>query len=172
MLTIENSDELKQLIQSQEPFWVIGKGSNSLLNPQATLPKLVKLSPDISPVFVEGACLHVNAGTTIKKLITLSQQAGLSGLEFVAGVPASLGGMITMNFGCWGHEIADVIQSVTLLDETGKTQVLSARELGFAYRSSHIQKKRWVVLSAVLKLAQADPETVKKRCKHVSRNVS
>ena len=98
--------------------------------------------------------------------MTLCQKAGLSGLEFCAGVPATVGGMITMNFGCWGSSISDAVERVHILKEDGSDLWLSQEELDFGYRNSAIHDQQWIVLEAQFNCKQKTPEKVKETIQH------
>ena len=115
------------------------------------------------PVSVDGMRLRIPAGTTVHKLMKILQDKGLSGLEFSAGVPASVGGMIAMNFGCWGQDISQILVKARVLTETGEDRWLSNPELEFGYRTSLLQKNKWICLEAVFNCHLEDPSVIKEK---------
>jgi UDP-N-acetylmuramate dehydrogenase len=85
----------------------------------------------------------------------------LSGLEFAAGIPGTLGGAIMMNAGAWGMEMADRVVSIEMVDPEGTAlKTLDRKELAFSYR--HLSA-RGILLAATLKLTNASAETIQKR---------
>ena len=110
-------------------------------------------------ISVEGNIVTAGAGATLQAIALTAARAGLSGLEFAAGIPGSLGGGIVMNAGAYGGEMKQVIRNVTIL-EKGCIRTLPAGEMEFGYRTSYMKKTDGAVLSAVMELTPADPETV------------
>lgn len=155
--------------KSREPHFILGKGSNVLLNPQFKARTVVKISETIVPVERRGNTLVVPAGMTVHMLMKILVEEGLSCLEFSAGVPASLGGMVAMNFGCWGQEIAEFVDSVWIVDDAGRSQWVSVEEMGFSYRMSQVQKCGWAVLAVRLKIHPDDKDQVRTRIQTMIR---
>lgn len=141
----------------------MGKGSNTLISDTAEVPTFIQISPTFSSPTVEGTLLRVSAGVTVHKLMTLLQEYGLSGLEFSAGVPASVGGMVAMNFGCWGQEISQILVKARVLTETGEDLWLTQSDLQFGYRTSLLQQKKWICLEAIFSCKADDKTTIKTR---------
>ena len=79
-------------------------------------------------------------------------QHGLSGFEFAAGIPGSMGGAMVMNAGAYGGEMKDVLETVTVLTRDGDVKTLTKDELELGYRTRVIAKKDYIVLSAVIRL--------------------
>ena len=94
---IETEDDLNHIPKN---YKTIGAGSNIIIDPNISYP-LIKVSPDFVPITIENDCITCSAGTSISKLLKWMSQHNRSGLEFAAGVPASIGGMVAMNFECW-----------------------------------------------------------------------
>jgi UDP-N-acetylmuramate dehydrogenase len=85
----------------------------------------------------------------------------LTGLEFSAGVPASVGGMIAMNFGCWGQEICDDVLRIKIVTPEGESRWISKDEAQFGYRSSIFQQEPWIITQVQFQLKKAKPEDIK-----------
>ena len=154
-------DALKAFIKSKVPYYILGKGSNTLISPDTSIHKFIQISLEMFPVSVEGNRLRVCAGTTVHKLMGILQEKGLTGLEFSAGVPASIGGMVAMNFGCWGQDISQILVKARILTETGDDKWVSNLELGFGYRTSILQKNKWICLEAEFACQAEDPAIIK-----------
>ena len=89
-------------------------------------------------------------------------------MEFAAGIPGTIGGAVVMNAGAYGGEMRDIIETVTVLDETGAQHVLSVEELELGYRTSCILKKHYIVTQAVLKLAAGEEQAIRARMKELA----
>lgn len=156
-----NVEDLQQFVKQTPEFFVIGKGSNSLINPNSDTRKWIQLSPDFGGHLVTNNQVRVGAGKPLNQLLKTTTEAGLSGLEFSAGVPCGVGGMIAMNFGCWGKEIAEVVNRVKILTRAGKIEWLSRDDLNFTYRNSDVQTHNWVVLEVEFNLVPGEPQKIK-----------
>ena len=157
----DNIDSLRSFLKQGVPFYTLGKGSNVVINPDSSIRHFIKISPDYMAPCHDQTCLTASAGTSVNELMNWSKAYSLSGLSFMAGVPASLGGMIAMNFGCWGQEIGAVLEHVDAMDETGGVFRLTPEECEFGYRSSIFQRRSWIILSAGLSLVSSCSDSVK-----------
>lgn len=124
---------------------------------------MLQISPTIIPIEHHQSSLRVGAGVTVAKLMKYCQTFGLGGLDFCAGVPASVGGMVAMNFGCWGWEFSQFVQRVYIMDEAGKDRWIPGSELSFGYRTSRVHTDSWIVLGVELALEESSPERVKEK---------
>lgn len=143
-----------------QPFVMIGKGSNMVIDPHFST-RYAQLSPEFSMPQVQHDHVTLPASMPVHKVMQYCVEHGLSGLEFMAGVPASVGGMVSMNFGCWGHEVSHYLQKVRVVDHQGEYRDVLAEDLEFAYRSSLFQRQPWVLLEAVFALKKRDPLLIK-----------
>lgn len=163
LLVLENETDLPSL-PTYAPYFVLGKGSNTVINPGGKWRNFIQVSPDYCPPHRHQNTLEVSAGMGVKMLLDLCIGEGLTGMEFSAGVPASVGGMTAMNFGCWGEEMASRVQRVQLWSPDLGTMWLSSSELNYTYRNSQIhQITGAVVLRVVLELVHAPPEEIRTR---------
>ena len=110
---------------------------------------------------VEGNQITAQAGCSLAQIANAALDAALTGFEFAAGIPGTLGGAVVMNAGAYGGEMKDVLESVTVLTGEGKIIELGRNELELGYRTSVIAKKGYIVLGAVLKLERGDGEKIK-----------
>lgn len=163
LIIAHSVEELQTLKKTKKNPFILGKGSNTLINPDHHYDAIIKLGPKITEISRSDSQLTVPASTSVNKLMSLSQEHSLSGLEFSAGVPASIGGMVTMNFGCWGNEIAERIDHIRIIDAEGKLQEISQNDCQFDYRSSRIQKENWAVLDVTLNLSPDDKTQIHSR---------
>lgn len=165
LVIAETLADLTAIVRDHPDFYVLGKGSKLLINPDSDRHFFIKLSRAFQPVAVHNQQFHVSAGTPSATLLTLMKHHSLSGLEFLAGVPVTVGGIITMNFGCHGHSISQFVKQVHVLTDTGEERWLSGEELHFSYRHSLFQEQHWIILDAVFSLTPDRPETIQHRIK-------
>jgi len=150
------------------PWLVIGGGSNLLVSDRG-FPGLVMILGRkfgaIRPVGIdpEGRTLvEVEAGCRLARLLNWCQTQGLSGLEFTAGIPGSVGGAVMMNAGAWGGEIQEVLAVLRGL-QAGEVVEWARRELVFSYRGWQ-GPPEVVVLSAIFALNAGDPQLIRRIC--------
>ncbi len=147
------------------PF-MLGNGTN-ILFPDEGLEDLFIISTEkLQKIFLlpDGA-IYAEAGVSLAKLAAFAQENGLTGLEFAGGIPGTLGGGCIMNAGAYGGELKDVIESVVYLfaPDQGLYELANA-DCGFGYRQSFFQKTPGtIVLSAVLRLKQGEPQAIAER---------
>ncbi len=157
-----NETDLIHFLNHNQEFFIVGKGSNSIINPNSSINHIIQLSGTMFPAEKTSNTATFSAGTSVSDCLKFCIEHGLSGLEFCAGVPATIGGMVAMNFGCWGTEVSDILDHVIILDEQAQKQTLTASELNFAYRKSIFQEKKWIILKATFNVSQDNTDNVKK----------
>ena len=159
------------------PLFVLGKGTNLLVGDKGLRGIVVSLSSSLA-----GECfreiikineingmvyIYAGAGAALARLLRFTIQNGLSGLEFTAGIPGSLGGAVIMNAGSYGREMKDVLDSVRIIDRNGGLADVPAKDISFKYRGTAIHGT--AVAGAVLRLSKGDAEKIKK---NVEENIS
>jgi len=100
--------------------------------------------------------IRAEAGASLSEVVALAVRENLTGFEFCAGIPGSVGGGVRMNAGAYGHSISEVLETVTLMDAQGAVQRLEKQELQFDYRNFHLPEDTMIV-EAVFRLWK-DPE--------------
>jgi UDP-N-acetylmuramate dehydrogenase len=144
------------------PFIVLGAGSNVLVSDLGIRGVVVKIGKGVDRVRIDGTTVVAESGAGLPALAKQVAGRGLSGLEFSAGIPASVGGAVVMNAGAHGHAMADVVHSARVVTPDGE-QVVAADALGFVYRTSRLQTVPCVVLEATLHLVPSDAVQVRAR---------
>lgn len=138
-------------------FYVIGRGSNLIVRDGGFRGVIVCLrSPAFSRIEIDGARLRCGAGAKQKDAAIAARRAGLSGLEFLEGIPGSIGGALRMNAGAMGGETFNAVVSVRVMDFAGDVRELARAEMAVAYRSC-ATLKTGVALGAVFQ-CQPQPE--------------
>ncbi len=143
------------------PLTIMGNGSNMLVKDRGIRGIVLKLSKGFDSIEVNGTNLTAQAGVLVPLLAKKAAEEGLSGLEFAAGIPASVGGAVIMNAGAHGKSMDQVISEVTVLAPKGEIKKLSKEEAGFQYRRSGIKDNGLIVLNAVFSLVVGDSEEVR-----------
>lgn len=139
--------------------FILGAGSNILVSDSGIDGMVIKLSGrNFKGLDNQGSCITAGSGLKLNRLILFAQAKGLSGLEFLAGIPGTLGGALAGNAGAWGSSIGELVKEVSVLDYNGRPKLLAGRELGFAYRKSNLNK--YIILSAKLKLHAAGKDKI------------
>lgn len=139
---------------------ILGNGSNLLIADSGFDGLVIHLGRALSEVSVFANTLTAQAGASLAAAARAAAQASLTGLEFAAGIPGSIGGAVCMNAGAYGGEIAQVIVSARVLTPEG-VRTVSKEELTLGYRSSAVMQSGWVVLEATFELTPGNPDQIK-----------
>lgn len=160
-----NSDEVADIIRLCKkegmPYLILGGGSNILFTKKGYRGIVIHIGKLLSDIQVEDNLLTAYAGAKLPAVSIKAAESGLSGLEFAAGIPGSVGGAVVMNAGAYGGEIKDVIAYADVCDSDGNIITLSADELKLGYRTSVISEKGYTVIRAGFKLNYKDTEEIK-----------
>ena len=161
----ESTEELRQALQeakaSRKPFYVIGSGSNLLVADDGLTGTVIKLGGSLRGLQMTGQTIIAEAGVPLPFLARKAAEHNLSGLEFAAGIPGTIGGAVVMNAGAYRSQISDIVTGVTCCDAEGKLLTLSAEQCGFSYRNSRFkQQKDLVVVSVQLELKVGKKEEI------------
>ncbi|MDF7638638.1 UDP-N-acetylmuramate dehydrogenase [Lactobacillus sp. ESL0791] len=159
----KNLTELKKLLalvnEKQIPLTVIGNASNLIIR-DGGIRGLVIILTKMNKITVTGNAVTAAAGARIIDTAFAGAHAGLSGLEFAAGIPGSVGGAVFMNAGAYGGEIKDAVTEVTVLTRSGEVRTYTNQEMNFSYRHSLVQENGAIVLAASFSLKRADKATI------------
>lgn len=163
----KNAQEIERILQiceeNQIKTFVLGNGSNVLFDDAGFDGAVLNLKHfDFVKVCEKDkkkhtCCVEIGAGINLFALNLRLSNLGLSGLEFCYGIPATLGGFLVMNGGCFGHEICEFVEEVQIL-QNGKIFWHKKDECGFSYRHSNLQN--CIILSAKLRLFEEKTEKI------------
>jgi UDP-N-acetylmuramate dehydrogenase len=132
------------------PVTVIGVGSNILVRDGGIPGVTVRLGRGLSGIAFERGEVRVGAGALNRIVAFAAAEAGISGLEFLSGIPGTVGGSLRMNAGAYGSEMKDVVISATALDEFGHKHTLEQNGLRFSYRYCGVDP-RWIFVETTLR---------------------
>ncbi len=141
---------------------VIGVGSNLLIRDGGIPGVVVRLPGAMGKVSAEGTRVTAGAAALDANVARIAAEAGIGGMEFLRGIPGTIGGALRMNAGCYGREIKDIFVSATAIDASGDIVTLDAKEMGFVYRKSTAPEDL-IFVSAVLEGAAGNPAEIKAR---------
>ena len=124
---------------------------------------VIQLFKDFADIRTEGTRIFAQAGASLAKIAAEALRNSLTGFEFAAGIPGTLGGACIMNAGAYGGEMKDVLESVTVLDGQGDIRVLPREELDMGYRTSRAAREGYIVLEAVIALEPGDESKIREK---------
>lgn len=167
-------DELVTLVKGMAelhiPWQVIGRGSNLLVSDQGVSGVVLLMAKNLSKISLvddigvaDSVIVKVEAGCSIASLLNWLAREGLSGLEFLAGVPGSLGGAVVMNAGAVGQEISEFVVSLDMLAGEGRLYSLELSKSQFQYRC-WLGDQGDIIVCCFLRLTRANGTVIKKRC--------
>ena len=164
-VTPETEEEVAKVIevctQENVPYYIVGNGSNLLVSDQGYEGVIIQIYKQMNQVEITENEIHAQAGALLSMIANRAMEAELTGFEFAAGIPGTLGGACVMNAGAYGGEMKDVLETVTVLTRDGDVKTLTKDELELGYRTSVIAKKDYIVLSAVIRLENGKKEEIK-----------
>ena len=162
--TKEQIEEIVHICQEEKtPCFILGNGSNLLVSDQGYDGAVLQIYKNMNQVAVNGEQLQVQAGALLSTIARKALDAGLTGMEFAAGIPGTLGGAVVMNAGAYGGEIKDVLTSVEYLAADGNIVEVPAAELDLSYRHSIFEENGGCILSATFRLKKGDAASIKAR---------
>ncbi|MBV9331947.1 MAG: UDP-N-acetylmuramate dehydrogenase [Alphaproteobacteria bacterium] len=164
-------DDLKAFLSAKSrpgPVQVIGVGSNLLVRDGGLPGITIRLSAAFGKISIEGTRVRAGAAALDANVARAAADAGIAGLEFLRGIPGTVGGALRMNAGCYGRETKDILVEATAVDGAGQQSVLSLEEMGFAYRKSNAPDDL-IFVEAVFQGLTDDPEAIRKRMEDLVR---
>ena len=144
------------------PVTVVGNGSNLLVSDLGIAGMVICLEK-MNYVSVEGEVITAGAGALLGKVAMTAAADELTGMEFAAGIPGSVGGAVFMNAGAYGGEMKDVLVSVDVLTKELEVKTIPAEELDLSYRHSIVPEEGYIVLGAKLKLTKGEEAAIRGR---------
>lgn len=166
--TLEDLQNIMKYCKENEIKWyVIGNGSNLLVEDEGIRGIVIKLGNSFSNILVEDDKMTILAGTGMPKLAMVAKKNELTGAEFACGIPGSLGGGVKMNAGAYDGQMSDIVVSAKYIDSEGNIGEFNTPEqLDFGYRKSIFAKnKNLIVVEAVLKLKKGNINEIEEKMK-------
>ena len=167
MAAPENETELLELVL-QKPAAIIGAGTNLLVRDEGISGLVVKIGAEMADISIEGNILTAQAGARLSQIAMAAMRAGLSGLEFAAGIPGTVGGAVVMNAGAYGGEIKDVLLDARVIADGG-IKTLTNEQLEFGYRKSLAMEMGYIIAGARFLLTPDSPEAISARMRELAQ---
>lgn len=156
-ITVDSIEKLQKVLEILEykKITIVGNGSNLLVKDSGIRGAVVKyIAKDYS---IKGNEVVVDAGITNARLASILLKHELTGFEFAAGIPGTIGGALVMNAGAYGKEMKDIVQKTTYIDlEDKKIKTINLEEHEFSYRHSAFQNKKGIIVQTTLKLEKGN----------------
>ncbi|MBE7038654.1 MAG: UDP-N-acetylmuramate dehydrogenase [Ruminococcaceae bacterium] len=159
-------DEIKEIIkiakEERYPLFVIGNGSNLLVDDKGLFGIVIKIAKSFSDIRVDDNKIIASSGALLSKIASVACENNLSGFEFASGIPGTLGGAVKMNAGAYDGEIKDVVVRTTYLDKNGNVSIRQGKEHDFSYRHS-IFGDEDIILESEIVLNYGDKNKIKEK---------
>lgn len=163
----DDKEQVRRIIEickeENMPYYIIGNGSNLLVSDKGYRGVVIQLYTRMAEIRADGENIHAQAGASLAKIAAAALREELTGFEFAAGIPGTLGGACIMNAGAYGGEMKDVLEEVTVLTKEGEIRVISKENLDMGYRTSAAAKNGDTVLEAVIKLEKGEKNKIQAR---------
>lgn len=166
---IDSIQKLKKVLEyirkENIPNFIIGNGTNILVTDKGFRGIIIKLNLKNIEIQKEKdfAILKVEAGYPLTGLKKIAIENGLDNIEFLTGIPGTIGGAVKMNAGAYGGEIKDILVETKVMDRNGDIFVLNNEQHEFSYRKSIFMQKDYIVLETKLKTGYKEKEIVKQK---------
>ena len=142
--------------------FVIGRGSNLLISDKGINGVVLRLNTGwFNKLFFRDNYLNAGSGVALSRVLLFAKEHGLSGAEFLAGIPGTVGGALAMNAGIAVKSIGDLVRDVTVMDYAGNIKTFNKKNIKFGYRESNLSK--YIILSTRIRLIKKNKERIKDR---------
>ena len=154
---------IKKVSTEEKNIYILGAGSNTLFRDTGYDGVIIKLGkPFAYTKLIENNRIEVGAATLDKKVSEFATENSISGLEFLSCIPGSIGGAISMNSGCYNHDISKVFLSLKAMNSSGEVKLFNREKINFFYRGSDFNKNL-IILSVVLQGEPGKKEDIKNK---------
>jgi len=163
-LTVHSEEVLSRILREVKernlPYFVLGNGSNLLVSDLGYDGVMIYLGEEFAGVEVDKFRIRAGAAAFLGKVARKALEEELTGLEFAAGIPGSLGGGVVMNAGAYGGELSQVVTKVRAMNTDGEVVTLEKEELLLGYRTSVFKKEPYVILEVFMELRKGDKQEI------------
>ena len=164
-LQLEDEEQLRKVRRYLDlagvPFFVLGNGSNLLVDDAGYRGVVLQIGQKMSGISVRGCDIIAKAGATLRQVANAALEHGLTGFEFAAGIPGTVGGGVVMNAGAYGGEMSQVVTQVCVVSREGESMELDNDTMEFGYRTSVIRNSAFTVTQVTFRLEPGDKEAIR-----------
>ena len=150
------------------PFFVLGNGSNLLVDDAGYRGVVLQIGQKMSDISVQGCHIIAKAGATLRQVAVAALEHGLAGFEFASGIPGTVGGGVVMNAGAYGGEMSQVVDQVRVVSKEGESMVLDNDTMEFRYRGSVIRGSAFTVTEVTFRLEPGDREAIRAKMEELA----
>ena len=162
-VTATTVEEIKEVVaiakKENKKLYIMGNGSNLLFKEEGFDGIVLQIK--LQNIEIKEDIATVEAGVQNVVLAQMLLKNALTGFEFAAGIPGTIGGAVRMNAGAYGGEMKDIVETVTYLDENGEITTISNAECEFSYRHSIFCEKPYIILSCTMRLQSGNEDEIK-----------
>ena len=166
----KDSDDLQQFLRDLDPamsVWPLGLGSNLIIRDGGIQGVVVRLGKAFAGIEVSGLEIRCGAGAPGISVASKARDGGIAGLEFLRGIPGTIGGAVRMNAGAYGREVCDILQSADVILRNGELVTISLADMGYTYRHSDLPEGA-IVVSATFQGVSGDPAIIGAEMKRIA----
>lgn len=163
----EDLQAFLQALPQEIDVTVLGGASNLIIRDGGIAGVTIKLGRPFSKIDIDRTTVIAGAAAMDITVSRKARDCGVGGLEFLSGIPGSIGGAVRMNAGAYEAEIKDVLLTATAIDRRGQLQTVNASDLGFTYRLSEAPED-WIFISATLQGIQEKSEAIAARMDEIA----
>ena len=150
------------------PFFVLGNGSNLLVDDAGYRGVVLQIGQKMSDISVQGCHIIAKAGATLRQVAAAALEHGLAGFEFASGIPGTVGGGVVMNAGAYGGEMSQVVNQVRVVSKEGESMELDNDTMEFRYRGSVIRGSAFTVTEVTFRLEPGDREAIRAKMEELA----
>jgi len=170
----QDLDDLKEVLsfckKKALSYFIVGNGSKLLVRDEGFRGVIVKLGDCFKSIESNGNQIKVGAGADLSTLIDFTTEKGFPGLEFLFGIPGTVGGAIARNVSAFGEALSERVLSVEVLDENNAPLTLPQRDINFGYRTStFLTNRNWIIIEVKLELWPGKREEITLRSKEARK---
>ncbi|TXC68733.1 UDP-N-acetylmuramate dehydrogenase [Sphingorhabdus soli] len=159
----KDADDLAEFLRALDPAMPVmglGLGSNLIVRDGGVRGVVVRLAKPMGAIeAIDETTLRCGGGASGIAVSSAARDAGIAGLEFLRGIPGTVGGFVRMNGGAYGREVADVLVSAEIVLRSGERRTLACSELGYSYRHSELPEQA-IVVAATLRGTPGDKTAI------------
>ena len=166
---LDQLQRIMKLVRNLElPYFVVGNGSNLLVSDKGYDGMVISLE-QLCGLRLEGeSSICAEAGVLNSAIASFARDNSLTGFEFAAGIPGTIGGAMIMNAGAYGGEMKMITREVTVLDPKGEVMTIGNENMEFGYRTSAIKGRGHIVISVILDLEKGDSEVISEKMRELA----
>lgn len=155
---------LPYLAEEKIPYFFLGNGSNLLVSDKGFDGVIITYAQSLSDdVLTDGDTITAGGGVLLSKVAKKALDESLTGFEFAAGIPGTVGGAMVMNAGAYDGEMKQIVKSVEVVDMKGNFRVLSCEEMEFGYRTSILKREPFIVTRVSFQLKKGDAGAIREK---------